>query len=154
MYLPDIFKFKTIFDDPFFTKFDFDSPLTLITATPSTARSDKTKLAMPAADVKETDGAYEFKMDLPGFAKEDVEVWVENGMLNVKAEKKTADEEKNDEGNFIRKERYYGTVSRSFKLDASVDENGIAASYADGVLTVTAQKTEKEEPEKKLIEIK
>ncbi len=79
--------------------------------------------------------------DLPGFNKEDIEVWVEDGELVIKAERKEEKEER--ERNYIRRERRYGRIYRRIALPADVDVENIKASYNNGVLEVTIPKTEK-----------
>ena len=79
--------------------------------------------------------------DLPGFNKEDIEVWVEDGDLVIKAERKEEKEER--ERNYIRRERRYGRIYRRIALPADVDVENVRASYNNGVLEVTIPKTEK-----------
>lgn len=79
--------------------------------------------------------------DLPGFKKEDIEVWVENGDLVIRAERKEEEEEK--EKNYIRRERRYGRIYRRIGLPADVDVENIKASYNNGVLEIIVPKTEK-----------
>lgn len=79
--------------------------------------------------------------DLPGFNKEDIEIWVENGDLVIKAERKEKEEEK--ERNYIRRERRYGRIYRRVSLPADVDVENVRASYNNGVLEVIIPKTEK-----------
>ena len=61
-------------------------------------------------------------------------------------------EEKNDKGEYIRRERSYGSFSRSFDI-SEIDEGAINASFDNGVLTLKLPKLEKREPEQKRIEI-
>jgi len=87
--------------------------------------------------------------DLPGFNKEDIEIWVEDGDLVIKAERKEEKEEK--EVNYLRRERRFGRVVRRISLPAEVDVENIKAKYNNGILEITIPKTEK--AKKKVIKI-
>ncbi len=87
--------------------------------------------------------------DLPGFNKEDIEVWVEDNDLIIKAERKEEEEEK--EKNYIRRERRYGRIYRRVALQTDVDFENVRASYNNGVLEVIVPKTEKSK--RKMIKI-
>ncbi|WP_456327730.1 Hsp20/alpha crystallin family protein [Archaeoglobus sp.] len=87
--------------------------------------------------------------DLPGFNKEDIEIWVEDGDLVIKAERKEEREER--EANYLRRERRFGRVYRRIALPTDVDIENIKASYNNGVLEVIVPKTEK--AKKKVIKI-
>ncbi|MCI6265294.1 MAG: Hsp20 family protein [Erysipelotrichaceae bacterium] len=104
-------------------------------------------------DIVERTNEYEFKIDLPGFSKEDIEVEVENGNLKIHAKNVKTEEEKK-EGKMIRQERYYGEISRSFYIGEEIESNDIQATFEDGVLTLTVPKIETEKDKKKYIEIK
>lgn len=104
-------------------------------------------------DIREKDGNYILDVDLPGFRKEDIDVSMDDGYLTVRAERKEEKEEKDEKGRYLRRERCYGTCSRSFYV-GDVDEKTIKASYSDGILTVTIpQEQPKKLEEKKRIEI-
>ena len=91
-------------------------------------------------DVKELKDAYELQIDLPGFKKEDVTAEVKNGYLTITAEKNTSNDEKDSEGKYIRRERYSGTMSRSFYIGENVTEDEIKAKFEDGILKVDVPK--------------
>lgn len=100
----------------------------------------------PDVDVIEEEGAYVVKADIPGIAKEDVHVEVENGMLTIRGEKK---EEKEEKGKtFYRQERVYGSFSRSFHLPETADVDAIKAVHKDGLLELTIPKKEETKPKK------
>ena len=102
---------------------------------------------MPAIDVSEDEGAYLVKAELPGVAREDLDVTIKDGMLSINAERKK--EKKNDkDGRVIREERYYGKFVRSLRLGSDVDESGIEAHYEDGVLNLSLPKTAEVKPRK------
>ncbi|MEE0954508.1 MAG: Hsp20/alpha crystallin family protein [Eubacterium sp.] len=107
-------------------------------------------------DVKETENGYEVAVDLPGFKKEDITCQLKDGYLTISAEKNHENEEKNKEGKFLRRERYAGSVQRSFYVGKEMDEKNIHASFKDGVLTLGLPKMEEKKPEveeKHMVEI-
>lgn len=93
----------------------------------------------PAVDVSETDEDYRVSVELPGISKDDIEVTVDQGRLNIQGEKK--EEEREEEEDYLRVERSYGSFSRSIPLPSSVDEDNIEASYDEGVLSCRLPKT-------------
>lgn len=94
----------------------------------------------PAVDVTETKDEYKVSVELPGMSRDDVDLTVDQGRLQISGEKK---QEKKDEGeDYLRVERSYGSFSRSIPLPANVDEDKIAASFKNGVLTIHVPKTE------------
>jgi len=105
-------------------------------------------------DVKEKENGYEVFMELPGCAKEDIQLELKEGYLTVTAKKVTSKEENDENGRFIRKERFEGSAKRSFFVGEFANEDNIKASYADGVLKIDIPKTPIPEPEQpKLITI-
>ncbi len=101
-------------------------------------------------DVHEHDDHYEVDIDLPGFKKEDIKLELENGYLKVGAVKSL---EKENKGKAIRRERYLGSMQRSFYVGDALTETDIGAKLEDGVLSLTIPKVEKKLPEKKTIMI-
>lgn len=93
-------------------------------------------------DVKENDGAYNVRAEIPGVKKEDIKVDIDGSVVSISAEVKEEKEEKEEKegGRVIRSERYYGNVSRSFSLGQDVDEKAANAKYTDGVLELTLPK--------------
>ena len=104
-------------------------------------------------DISEKDGYYLLDMELPGCKKEDINLELHDGYLNVSSAHNTSKEEKDDKGNIIRQERYSGNFSRSFYVGDSVTENDIKASYDNGELKITFPKETAKVPEKKTIMI-
>ena len=90
-------------------------------------------------DVIETGAAYVVKAELPGVAKDDIQVTVEGNQVTIAAEVKRASGQKDGE-RVLRSERYYGKVQRAFALGQPVDEDGAAAKYSDGILDLTLPK--------------
>lgn len=92
-------------------------------------------------DVKETAQGYELAIDLPGIRKEDVKARLQNGYLVVNAASNVSSDEKDTDGKFIRRERYYGSMSRSYYVGDSVKEEDIHAKFEDGILRLTVPKS-------------
>jgi HSP20 family protein len=91
-------------------------------------------------DLKETDNEFIVEADLPGIKKEAIEVEFNNNYLQISAKREDTVEDKSQ--NYVRRERHYGELKRVFHID-NVDENGINASFNDGVLRVTLPKMTK-----------
>lgn len=100
----------------------------------------------PAADVSETDGAVQVRVDVPGMDAKDIDVQVVNGVLQVTGERKEEREQKGKTWHKI--ERRTGSFSRAVGLPCAVQDDKAKADYKDGVLTVTLPKTEEARPHK------
>ena len=94
-------------------------------------------------DVKETENCYEVDIDLPGFKKDEVSASLENGYLTISAAKGLDKDEQDKKGKYIRKERYAGSMSRSFYVGEGVDQNDIHAKFEDGILRLSVPKENK-----------
>ena len=94
-------------------------------------------------DVKETESGYEVDIDLPGFKKDEVSASLENGYLTISAAKGLDKDEQDKKGKYIRKERYAGSMSRSFYVGEGVDQNDIHAKFEDGILRLSVPKENK-----------
>jgi HSP20 family protein len=105
----------------------------------------------PNVDITETDAGYTIRADLPGLAREDIKVSVEDGALSISGEKKL-EVEKKEKNRYYHLERSYGRFSRSFSLPTNVDGKNIEAKYNNGVLEVHLKKSEESKP--KAIEVK
>ena len=101
-------------------------------------------------DIYETDGNYNLELDMHGFTKDDINIEFNKGTLTISADKKVENEEKEDK-KYIRRERFYGKVSRSFYL-GDIEEESIKAEFKDGTLKVIAPKKD-ENISKKVIDI-
>ncbi len=104
-------------------------------------------------DVKETEKEYELQVELPGYKKEDISLDLKDGYLVVRAEHNEENNEKDKKGNFIRRERSYGSCSRSYYVGKNINEEDIKASLDNGILNVVVPKKEQIENRKR-IEIK
>jgi HSP20 family molecular chaperone IbpA len=106
-------------------------------------------------DVKETETGYELDLDLPGYKKEDVQAELKDGYLTITASTSSNKDEKDEDGKYIRRERYSGTCSRSFYVGEDISQQDIKAKFEDGTLKLSIPKKEEKpaEEEKKLISI-
>ena len=92
----------------------------------------------PASEASQSEDAYRIAMELPGVAEDDIHLTVEDGVVQVRGEKKSAREEKGETWYFS--ERQFGSFSRSFRLPSDADASAVTAEMKDGVLTVTLPK--------------
>ncbi len=100
----------------------------------------------PAVDVRESDDDFVVTAELPGLAKDTVDITIENGVLSLSGEKKEEREEgKADSGRYVL-ERRYGRFQRSFSLPRGVDAENVSATFSDGILTVTLPKAATAKP--------
>lgn len=114
----------------------------------------RTKATLPdfRTDIRELDGKYILEAELPGFAKEDIHLDLKDGILTISAQHSENKEEKDEKGTYVRRERRYGSYSRSFDV-TGIDEEGITAAYQNGVLELTLPKTIPVVPEARKIAI-
>jgi HSP20 family protein len=98
----------------------------------------------PAVDVEEEEDRYVIRADLPGLEEKDIDVRVVDGVLVLSGKREVSREEK--PGNLSYAERRYGSFCRQFTLGSSVDQNGIEATYKNGVLTVGLPKRQETKP--------
>lgn len=93
-------------------------------------------------DVRELDNGYEIIVDLPGFKKDEIEVQLEDGYLTISAAKGLDKDETDKKGNYIRKERYSGSMSRSFYVGDGISEDDIHGKFENGILQLDVPKKE------------
>lgn len=93
-------------------------------------------------DVKESDAGYELHIELPGFKKEDVKAELKDGNLTISAAANTENEKKDENGRFIRRERFCGNCSRSFYVGENIEQSDIKARFEDGILKLFVPKKE------------
>ena len=105
-------------------------------------------------DIKETDNGYELVVDLPGFTKDEITAELKDGYLTIHATSNQNKDEKDEDGKYIRRERYSGSCNRSFYVGDAITEEDIKANFENGTLKMTIPKKEaKAVPEKKFISI-
>ena len=100
-------------------------------------------------DVKETENAYEIDIDLPGFKKDEIQMELKDGVLTVSAAKGLDKDEEDKKGNYIRKERYAGSMSRSFYVGKHVTVEDVHPKYESGILSFSVPKEEAKPVEEK-----
>lgn len=130
MLVPSIFEdnfVDSFFDDMF--RFPFNTV-------------QKSKVPGMNVDVQEFDDKYLMDLELPGYAKEDIQADLKDGYLTISANHTENKDEKDSDGKYIRKERYYGQCQRSFFVGKEVTEEDIKANYKDGILKLTIPKKE------------
>ena len=113
------------------------------------------KNSLMKTDIKETKNSYIIDMDLPGYEKENINLLLEDGYLQVSAKVEKEDHNKEDE-KFVRRERFYGECTRSFYVGDNIKEEDIEAEFKNGILKIDIPKKEEqiEQNETKQIEIK
>ena len=95
-------------------------------------------------DVREVGDNYEVDIDLPGFKKDEIQVELKDGNLTISAAKGLDKDEQDQQGRYIRRERYMGTCSRSFYVGEDVEPADVSARFEDGILKVSLPKREQE----------
>jgi len=96
--------------------------------------------AAPAMDIIETNDGYIVRADLPGVAKDDLEVAVKGSLLSIKGDKR--EEKGQEKRKFFRKETWVGSFQRTIDLPTAIDTGTVTAELKDGVLTVRIAKRE------------
>ncbi|MDE7122374.1 MAG: Hsp20/alpha crystallin family protein [Oscillospiraceae bacterium] len=104
-------------------------------------------------DIKETEKNYQIAVDLPGIQKENVSAEIHDGCLTVNATTTHEDSDQDDKGNYIRRERFAGSYSRSFYVGDTVTEDEIQANFMDGVLHLVIPKKQASVPAHRQIAI-
>ena len=127
--------FDDFFDDEFFPK-------------------KHNQMNLMKTDIREKKDKYLIDIDLPGYEKENINLSLHDGYLNISA--KVNKEEKKEEEKFVRRERYIGECSRSFYVGDDIKVEDIKAEFKNGILMITVPKKELENKAKevKQIEIK
>lgn len=139
MLMPSVFG-KSLFDD-FFNDFAF----------PDVDKAFYGKHAnnLMRTDVRETDSGYVVDIDLPGFQKDEIRMELMKGYLTVSAAKELDNNEKDDSGRYVRRERYAGSVSRSFYVGEDITEADIHPKYENGILSFNLPKEDQKAVEEK-----
>ena len=120
----------------------FDTPSAL-------GRMAPPKGTWPSVEFSETDQEIRVTAEIPGLDENDVEVMLDDGVLTLRGEKKAETEDKDRQFS----ERYYGRFERRFSLGREVEDDKVAATFKNGVLTVTLPKSKKAQANTKRIAI-
>ena len=124
--------FNSIFNDTFF--------------------SDRMVARVPAANISESANEFHLELAAPGLKKEDFKLNLERNVLSISVEQRSDDQQ--EQKNMTKREYSYSSFVRSFTLPESADENGIQASYNDGILSIDIPKKEEAKNLSRQIEIK
>lgn len=127
--LSDFFDTEKFFTSPFFNTTDL----------------------LPAVNVTDNEKDYGIELAAPGLKKDDFKISVENGRLNISAEREEKEEEKKK--NYTRREFSYTSFSRSFTLPENANEDKIDAKYENGVLKISLAKKTPAAPLKKEVTV-
>ena len=96
---------------------------------------------MMKTDVRETEDGYEVDIDLPGFKKDEINAELKDGYLTISAAKGLdKDEQDEKSGKYIRRERYAGSMSRSFYVGEDISQKDVHAKYENGILKLSLPK--------------
>lgn len=132
--LPSIFR-DNLFDDMFdFDDFDKEFNRMMRPLYGKHAQN------MMKTDVRETDNSYELDIDLPGFKKDEITVQLDNGYLSISASKGLDKDEEKKDGKYIRRERYAGSMNRTFYVGSQLTQQDIQAKFEDGILKISVPK--------------
>lgn len=102
-------------------------------------------------DVYEKDGYYNLDIELPGYNKEDVQMDIVDGYLNIKATHNVSNEEKDAKGNLVRSERRFGSCSRSFYVGENIKAEDIKAKFENGMLNIVLPSKQQKSLESKQV---
>ena len=134
MLMPSIFG-ESLFDD-------FDNLMNFSFPDVDKTLYGKHAKNMMKTDVKEKDNGYEVAIDLPGFKKDELHLELNDGYLTISAEKGLDKDEKDKNDKYIRRERYAGSMSRSFYVGEDVQQEDIKAEFKHGILKLFVPKKE------------
>jgi len=109
-------------------------------------------LIKPTLDLGATDNDYTITVEVPGVDEKDVKVEIANDTLTIRGEKKQEREEK--EKNYYRMERSYGSFQRVLTLPEDADQDRVAATFKNGVLTITMPRLAAPQANVRRIEVK
>ena len=121
-----------IFDDPFFKP-----------------KKQDNNFGFAACDLIKKDNSYELHCDLPGMAKDNINIDINGNTLKVSGERKNEHSEDTEGGHYF--ERSYGSFQRSITLPKNADKDSISADFKDGVLLVNIPTKVNDEPSKRIV---
>ena len=139
MLMPMLWSNNDIFDemDNFFNDGFFGGSC----RAPQAAKQFDSMSGLMRTDVIEKEDAYQLEAELPGFNKEDIKIDLKDNLLTISASHSENNDEKDNEGKYIRRERRSTSYQRSFRVEGLKPED-IIAQYRNGVLTVNIPKKE------------
>ena len=91
-------------------------------------------------DVKDNGDSYDLTAELPGCQKGNITLTYKDNYLTIAAKNETSNDEKDEQGNYVRRERSQSSMSRSFYIDG-IDDSKATADYKDGILSIHLPKT-------------
>ena len=136
MYMPSIFDH---FTDDLFDSF-FEYPY-------GTRKTMEDVKPVMETDIKENENAYELQISMPGVKKENITAELKDGYLTIASTVEKNNDEKGEDGKYLRKERYTGSARRSFFVGKDMKQEDIKAKLENGVLTLEIPKQEEKKPE-------
>lgn len=95
-----------------------------------------------STDIQDLGDSYQMEVELPGYEKKDLKADLKDGYLTISAERSDNKEEKDENGKFVRRERYVGSCQRSFYVGDNITQEDIHASFENGILKLTIPKKE------------
>ncbi len=95
-------------------------------------------------DVQDTDDAYEIKADVPGVNKDEIKVSYDDQVLNIHIERKEENEDKDENSNYLHRERRVESMHRAIHLP-DIDPSNMKAKLEEGVLNIHAAKSQVQE---------
>jgi HSP20 family protein len=135
-------RFQGLFDNLFSPEFQLLNRSGLAATSPS----------LPKVNISESEDSYQLELAVPGMAKEEFKIKLDQEVLSVSSEKK--EEATKDNKAYRRQEFSYQAFERRFNLPEDVDSEKITANYVNGVLSITIPKKEEAKPQPpKAIEI-
>lgn len=139
MLVPSIF--NTNLSNDFFND-SFDDMFRDMFRSPFERMNSGNSISCMSTDVQDLGDSYQMDVELPGYDKEDLKADLKDGYLTISAEHNSNKEEKDEEGRYVRRERYMGSCQRSFYVGENVTQEDIHASFENGVLKLIIPKKE------------
>jgi HSP20 family protein len=100
----------------------------------------------PAVDIREEENSFVLVADIPGVARDNVDITLDKGVLTIRGERSAT--HNGEDREYRRRERVHGTFMRQFTLPETVDAEHISATVTDGVLEIVIAKAQKPQPKK------
>ena len=143
---------RGFFGDDFFNDFFPMMAMPMRMSRPHRGNHFTSPLAEFKTDIIDNGDSYKLEADLPGFDKNDINIEFDDDLMTIKAERNFENEEKDDKTGYVRRERSFGSYSRSFDV-SGIDTAKMKAEYKNGVLKLNLPKKEISSPETKRLSI-